>query len=206
MAVRDILLVVDVQNDFCPGGALPVHHGDQVVPVINGIMDRFYRVAATQDWHPRNHMSFASNNPGKKPYDQITLGGINQVLWPDHCVPGTVGASFHSDLRTDRFDLVIRKGTHPMVDSYSAFLENDKKLKTGLDGYIRSMEPDGVYITGLATDYCVFYSAMDSASLGFKTYVIIDACRGIDIPENNIRLATETMEKNGIMILTTDML
>ena len=161
---------------------------------------------ATQDWHPHNHMSFASNNPGKKQYDQVMLGGVSQVLWPDHCVPGTVGAAFHSDLRTDRFDLVIRKGTHPMVDSYSAFIENDKKLKTGLDGYIRSMEPDGVYITGLATDYCVFYSAMDSASCGFKTHVIIDACRGIDIPENSIRLATETMEKNGIMILTTDML
>jgi nicotinamidase/pyrazinamidase len=206
MAKHDILLVVDIQNDFCPGGALPVHNGDQVIPVINRIMDRFYRVVATQDWHPQNHVSFASNHPGKRPYDQIRIGDIMQTLWPDHCVPGTRGAAFHKDLRTDRFDLVVRKGSHPAVDSYSAFLENDKIIKTGLDGYLKSVAAERVFLAGLATDYCVFYSAMDAVSFGFDTAVVIDACRGIDIPENNIDISIQTMKKKGITIITSEKL
>jgi nicotinamidase/pyrazinamidase len=204
MVNRDILLVVDVQNDFCPGGALAVKEGDRVVPVINRIMDRFYRVVATQDWHPQNHISFASNNPGKKPYEQIRIGDITQTLWPDHCVPGTIGAAFHAGLRTDRFDLVVRKGSNPAVDSYSAFLENDKIIKTGLEGYLKSVKAERVFLAGLATDYCVFYSAMDAVSFGFNTTVIIDACRGIDVPENNIELSVQAMRMNGVQIITSD--
>jgi nicotinamidase/pyrazinamidase len=204
MVNRDILLVVDVQNDFCPGGALAVKEGDRVVPVINRIMDRFHRVVATQDWHPQNHISFASNHPGKKPYEQIRLGDINQILWPDHCVPGTEGSAFHAGLHADRFDLVVRKGSNPAVDSYSAFLENDKIIKTGLEGYLQSIKAERVFLAGLATDYCVFYSAMDAVSFGFNTTVIIDACRGIDVPENNIELSVQAMRMNGVQIITSD--
>lgn len=204
MVNRDILLVVDVQNDFCPGGALAVKKGDRVVPVINRIMDRFHRVVGTQDWHPQNHISFASNHPGKKPYEQIRVGDIIQTLWPDHCVPGTNGSAFHAGLRADRFDLVVRKGSNPAVDSYSAFLENDKIIKTGLEGYLHSIKAGRVFLAGLATDYCVFYSAVDAVSFGFNTTVIIDACRGIDIPENNIELSIQVMKMKGIQIITSD--
>ena len=206
MKKRDVLIVVDVQNDFCPGGALAVAEGDLVVPVINRIMGGFYRVVATQDWHPKNHVSFASNHPGKKPFEQIMIGEITQTLWPDHCVPGTKGAAFHEGLHADRFDLVVRKGTNPAVDSYSAFLENDKKIRTGLDGYLKSVKAGRVFLAGLATDYCVFFSAMDAASFGFKTTVIIDACRGIDVPEHNIEISIQAMKKKGITIITSDTL
>jgi nicotinamidase/pyrazinamidase len=204
MEKRDVLIVVDVQNDFCPGGALAVAEGDLVVPVINRIMGRFYRVVATQDWHPREHVSFASNHPGKKPFEQIRIGEIAQTLWPDHCVPGTKGAAFHEGLDADRFDLVVRKGTNPAVDSYSAFLENDKITMTGLDGYLKSIKAERLFLAGLATDYCVFFSAMDAASFGFQTAVIIDACRGIDMPENNIENSVQAMKKKGIEIITSD--
>lgn len=201
MATRDVLIVTDVQNDFCPGGALAVGEGDRIVPVINGIIDRFHRIVATQDWHPRHHMSFASNHPGKKPYDQVELGGIVQTLWPDHCVAGTPGAGFHPGLNPDRFDIIVRKGTNPAVDSYSAFLENDKKTRTGLDGYLKSIGADRVFFCGLATDYCVFYSAMDAASFGFDTLVIIDACRGIDVPAGSIERSIGEMKGKGIRMI-----
>lgn len=204
MKKHDVLIVVDVQNDFCPGGALEVKGGDLVVPVVNRIMDRFYRVVATQDWHPGDHVSFASNHPGKKSFEQIRIGDIMQTLWPDHCVPGTKGAAFHEDLNADRLDLVVRKGTNPQVDSYSAFLENDKVTRTGLDGYLKSVKATGVFLAGLATDYCVFFSAMDAASFGFNTAVIIDACRGIDVPENNIDVSIKAMKKKGVNIITSD--
>jgi nicotinamidase/pyrazinamidase len=203
MTTRDILIVTDVQNDFCPGGALAVSGGDLVVPVINGIIDSFHRIVATQDWHPKHHSSFASNHPGKKPFDQIDLGGVVQTLWPDHCVAGTAGAAFHPGLNPDRFDIIVRKGTNPAVDSYSAFLENDKKIRTGLDGYLKSIGAGRVFFCGLATDYCVFYSAMDAASFGFDTLVILDACRGIDVPENNIDRSIAEMKKNGIRIIAS---
>lgn len=201
MATRDVLIVTDVQNDFCPGGALAVGEGDRIVPVINGIIDRFHRIVATQDWHPRHHMSFASNHPGKKPYDQVELGEFVQTLWPDHCVAGTPGAGFHPGLNPDRFDIIVRKGTNPAVDSYSAFLENDKKTRTGLDGYLKSIGADRVFFCGLATDYCVFYSAMDAASFGFDTLVIIDACRGIDVPAGSIERSIGEMKGKGIRMI-----
>jgi nicotinamidase/pyrazinamidase len=206
MKKRNVLIVVDVQNDFCPGGALEVKEGDRVVPVINRIMDGFYRVVATQDWHPRDHVSFASNHSGRKPFEQIKIGDITQTLWPDHCVPGTRGAAFHEGLHADRFDLVVRKGSDPAVDSYSAFLENDKKTRTGLDGYLKSIQAEQVFLAGLATDYCVFFSAMDAVSFGFKTLVVIDACRGIDVPENSIEISVQTMKKKGVEIITSDLL
>ena len=203
MKKRNVLIVVDVQNDFCPGGALAVTEGDLVVPIINRIMGSFHRVVATQDWHPREHVSFASNHPGKKPFEQIRIGDLSQTLWPDHCVPGTKGADFHEGLHADRFDLVVRKGSNPAVDSYSAFLENDKKTRTGLDGYLKSIKAERLFLAGLATDYCVFFSAMDAVSFGFKTVVIIDACRGIDVPDNNIEISLQTMKKKGINIITS---
>ncbi|MBP7734575.1 MAG: bifunctional nicotinamidase/pyrazinamidase [Spirochaetes bacterium] len=201
MTTRDVLIVTDVQNDFCPGGALAVGEGDRIVPVINGIIDRFHRIVATQDWHPKHHMSFASNHPGKKPYDQVELGGIPQTLWPDHCVAGTAGAGFHPGLNPDRFDVIVRKGTNPAVDSYSAFLENDKKTRTGLDGYLKSINAGRVFFCGLATDYCVFYSAMDAASFGFDTLVILDACRGIDVPAGSIDRSIGEMKSRGIRLI-----
>ncbi len=201
MATRDVLIVTDVQNDFCPGGALAVGEGDRIVPVINGIIDRFHRIVATQDWHPKRHLSFASNHPGKKPYDQVELGGVVQTLWPDHCVAGTAGAAFHPGLNPDRFDIIGRKGTNPAVDSYSAFLENDKKTRTGLDGYLKSIGAERVFFCGLATDYCVFYSAMDAASFGFDTLVIIDACRGINVPAGSIERSIGEMKGKGIRMI-----
>ncbi|MBP7583784.1 MAG: bifunctional nicotinamidase/pyrazinamidase [Spirochaetes bacterium] len=196
-----ILIITDVQNDFCPGGALAVKGGDEIVPVINSISGKFDRVVATQDWHPRDQVSFASNHPGKKPFDQVEAGGVLQTLWPDHCVQGTGGAAFHPALDTTCVDIVIRKGTNPVVDSYSAFLENDKKTKTGLDGCLASLGAGEVYFCGLATDYCVFYSAMDSVRFGLSTSVIIDACRGIDVPPGAVDRAVAEMRAAGIRIV-----
>ncbi len=201
MKTRDVLIVTDVQNDFCPGGALAVREGDLVVPVINGIMGRFHRVVATQDWHPENHASFASNHPGKKPFDQVDQGGGMQTLWPDHCVAGTAGAAFHPGLHAAHFNLIVRKGSNPAVDSYSAFLENDKITVTGLEGYLKAIGADRVFLCGLATDYCVFYSAMDSISSGFTTAVVIDACRGIDVPDGSIDRSIREMRQKGIRII-----
>ncbi|MBN1533697.1 MAG: bifunctional nicotinamidase/pyrazinamidase [Spirochaetes bacterium] len=198
------LIVTDVQNDFCPGGALAVPGGDLIVPVINRVIDRFDAVVATQDWHPRHHMSFASNHRGRKPFDVITMGGVEQVLWPDHCVQGTAGAAFHPGLNTDSAHLIIRKGTDPDIDSYSTFIENDKRRITGLEGYLRSLGIDEVYLCGLATDFCVLYSALDSAALGFATTVVLDACRGIDVPAGSVGRAVETMKARGIRIISSD--
>lgn len=195
------LLVIDVQNDFCPGGSLAVRDGDQVVPVINHFTSKFSRVVATQDWHPDDHVSFAKNHPKKNVYDRVEVNGLSQVLWPIHCVQGTIGADFHPALKTEDFDVILRKGTNPSVDSYSAFMDNDKKLMTGLEGYLRSLGISKVFICGLATDYCVFFSAMDAVSLGFSTHVIIDACRGVDVPENNIANRIKMMKENGVVLL-----
>ncbi|MCX7679016.1 MAG: bifunctional nicotinamidase/pyrazinamidase [Spirochaetes bacterium] len=200
------LIVIDVQNDFCPGGALAVPNGDEVVMIINSMMNKFDRIIATQDWHPQNQISFASNHPGKNPFDEIEVNGYRQTLWPDHCVQGTKGADFHPHLNVTRMDLIVRKGTSPHVDSYSAFLENDRKTKTGLDGYLASIAADEVYLCGLATDFCVFYSAMDAREFGFQTAVIIDACRGIDIPTGNVERALNDMRARGIRIVRSAML
>ncbi len=197
------LLIIDVQNDFCPMGRLPVKDGDQVVPIINQIQKRFFRVIATQDWHPENHLSFAINHPDKKVYDIIQLNGVKQTLWPVHCVAGTKGAQFHPNLNTHAIHLILRKGLNPRIDSYSAFMENDRKTETGLAGYLKELKIKEVFLCGLATDYCVLYSALDAVRLGFQTYVILDACRGVDFPENNIEKALEKMKQHNIKLINS---
>ena len=178
---RDVLLVVDIQNDFCPGGALAVPHGDEVVPVINALAARFAHVVLTQDWHPHDHLSFASCHPGKAPFKTVELAYGSQILWPDHCVQGTPGAAFHDDLRIPHAELVLRKGYHRAIDSYSAFYENDRKTPTGLAGYLGERGFKRVFLAGLAYDFCVRYSAEDARREGFEAFVIEDACRGIDL-------------------------
>ncbi len=177
----DVLIVVDVQNDFCTGGALAVPGGEKVVPAINRIAEKFEHVVLTQDWHPENHVSFASNHPHKRPFDTIELNYGPQVLWPDHCIQGSAGASFHMALETNRASLVLRKGIHRNIDSYSAFYENDRKMPTGLAGYLRERQWKTLFFAGLAFDFCVRYSAEDARRAGFEAVVIEEACRGIDI-------------------------
>jgi nicotinamidase/pyrazinamidase len=178
---RDVLLVVDVQNDFCPGGSLPVPNGHEVVPLINRLASRFAHVMLTQDWHPRRHQSFASTHPGRKPFDTVAVAYGPQVLWPDHCVQGTSGAEFHPDLGIPHAELVLRKGYHRAIDSYSAFYENDRTTPTGLAGYLRERGLGRIFVVGLAFDFCVRYSAEDARREGFGVVVIEDACRGIDL-------------------------
>ena len=178
---NDVLLVIDVQNDFCPGGALAVGEGDAVVPVINALTERFDHVVLTQDWHPAGHSSFASVHSGSAPFEVITMPYGPQVLWPDHCVQGTVGAAFHAKLLVDRAELVIRKGFRGAIDSYSAFYENDRRTPTGLAGYLRERGFKRVFLAGLATDYCVYYSAVDARREGFEAIVIESGCRAIDL-------------------------
>jgi len=178
---RDLLLIVDVQNDFCPGGALAVPRGDEVGPVINALAGKFAHVVLTQDWHPRGHSSFASSHPGSKPFETIEVAYGQQVMWPDHCVQGTRGAAFRDDLHADRAEIVLRKGYHREIDSYSAFYENDRKTRTGLAGYLRERGLTRVFLAGLAFDFCVRYSAEDAHREGFEAVVIEDACRAIDL-------------------------
>ena len=178
---RDVLLVVDIQNDFCPGGGLAVPRGDEVVPLVNRLALDFPHVVLTQDWHPRGHLSFASSHPGMKPYQTIAVAYGTQVLWPDHCVQGTKGAAFRDDLKIPHAELVLRKGYHREIDSYSAFYENDRKTRTGLAGYLRERGFARVFLAGLAYDFCVRYSAEDAKREGFEAIVIEDACRGIDV-------------------------
>lgn len=178
---EDLLLVVDVQNDFCPGGALAVGEGDAVVPVINRLAGRFEHVVLTQDWHPAGHSSFASSHPGSAPFQTIEVPYGPQTLWPDHCIQGTPGAEFHAGLDADRAQLIIRKGFRRAIDSYSAFFENDKTTSTGLAGYLRERGLRRIFLAGLATDFCVHYSAMDARRLGFEAIVIETGCRAIDL-------------------------
>lgn len=191
---RDILLVVDLQNDFCLGGRLVVPGGEEIAPLVNRLADRFQHVILTQDWHPQGHLSFASSHPGHAPFDKIKVAYGEQQLWPDHCVQGTAGAEFRSDLKIHQAELVLRKGYHPLIDSYSAFRENDRKTRTGLAGYLRERGFARVFLAGLAFDFCVRYSAEDAAAEGFGTIVIEDACRSIDIngsaAETRARLAS----------------
>lgn len=178
---NEALIAIDVQNDFCPGGALEVPEGDQVVGMINSMMKEFPATILTQDWHPPGHSSFASSHKGKNPFETVELHYGGQVLWPDHCVQGTDGAGFHSELDTNVADLVIRKGFRAGIDSYSAFFENDRRTPTGLEGYLRTRGIDSLYLAGLATDFCVGFSALDARSLGFNVTVFLDACRAIDL-------------------------
>ena len=180
-AASSALIVVDVQNCFLPGGSLAVKEGDQIIPVINRIAKGFENVVMTQDWHTPHHISFASTHEGKKPFEVIKLAYGNQVLWPDHCVQGTEGAQIAKDINIPQAELIIRKGYHNEVDSYSAFLEADKETHTGLGGYLKERGIDTVFITGLATDFCVAWTAVDARHAGLTTYVVEDACRGIDV-------------------------
>ncbi len=175
------LIVIDVQNDFCPGGALAVTGGDEVVPVINALEQDFEHVVLTQDWHPQHHSSFASSHPGKQAFETVTMPYGEQTLWPDHCIQGSGGAAFHPHLSRTKCELIIRKGFRPAIDSYSAFFENDHTTPTGLSGYLGERGIKEITLAGLATDYCVAYSALDAARLGFKTTVRLDACRAIDL-------------------------
>ncbi|MBK5199392.1 MAG: bifunctional nicotinamidase/pyrazinamidase [Methyloceanibacter sp.] len=180
----DVLVVVDIQNDFCPGGSLSVPHGDEVVPLINRLAEHFEHVVLTQDWHAPDHLSFASAHPGKQPYKTVMLPYGAQILWPDHCVRATRGAEFHKDLQVPHAALVLRKGIHRTIDSYSTFYENDRTTPTGLVGYLRERGFSRVFLAGLALDFCVRYSAEDAYREGFQVVIIEDACRGIDVNDS----------------------
>lgn len=193
------LIVIDVQNDFCPGGLLAVAEGDAVVPLANAMMDNFAAVVLTQDWHPTNHASFAANHPGAEAFSVTQMPYGPQVLWPVHCVIGSEGAAFHPGLRTDRADLVIRKGFRPGIDSYSAFFENDRTTPTGLEGYLRNRGISEVTLVGLATDFCVNYSALDAARLGFGVTVAMQACRAIDL-NGSLDAARKGMRAAGVRL------
>jgi len=178
---RDVLVVVDVQNDFCPGGALAVPQGDEMVPSVNRLAAGFAHVILTQDWHPRGHASFASSHPGRHPFETIELPYGQQILWPDHCVQGTQGAAFHPGLDVPHAELVVRKGFRSAIDSYSAFRENDHRTRTGLAGYLKERGFERVTLCGLATDFCVLFSAIDGREAAFEVSVVTSACRGIDV-------------------------
>jgi nicotinamidase/pyrazinamidase len=194
---RSVLLVVDVQNDFLPGGGLAVPKGDEVIPVVNRLARRFANVVLTQDWHPADHLSFASRHPGRKPFETIKLGYGDQMLWPDHCVQGSTGAALHEGLDIPHAQLVIRKGFHREVDSYSAFREADRRTTTGLAGYLKARGLDRVFVAGLATDFCVGWTAIDARAESFETFVIEDASRAIDTP-GSLAAAWEAMTAAGV--------
>jgi len=198
------LILVDLQNDFVPGGALPVPEGGRIVPLINRLQPCFDLVVATQDWHPPDHGSFAANHPGHKPGDLIDLNGLPQILWPAHCVQDTPGADLLPDLDRTRIRRVFRKGTDPGVDSYSGFFDNGRRHATGLDAYLRQQGVRSVAVCGLATDYCVKYTALDAADLGFDTWLIEDACRGVNLQPNDVKQALEEMRRAGVHIARSD--
>lgn len=202
LASDDALLVVDPQVDFCPGGALAVPGGDEVIPLINGLAGRFRRVFLTQDWHPRGHSSFASSHDGRKPFETVELDYGPQTLWPDHCVQGTAGAAFHPDLHLPGAELVLRKGFHPGIDSYSAFVENDRRTPTGLASYLQERGIRRLFMAGLALDYCVHYSAVDGRRAGFHVVVLEDACRAIDL-QGSLAEARRCMAEAGVLLATT---
>lgn len=204
---NDALIIVDMQYDFIPGGSLPVEEGDLIITGINKVAKLFKKKSAqvvlTQDWHPKDHLSFASNHPGKSPGDEFTSkdGAIGPLLWPDHCVQGTKGAKFHKDLKIDVADTIIRKGMNPNVDSYSGFQDNDKKSETGLRNYLNSKEIKRIFICGLALDYCCYYTAMDGFDFGFDVFFLVDLTRGVDLPEGNVKNTLESMKNKGIKFL-----
>ena len=195
----DALLVVDVQNDFCPGGALAVADGDAVIEPANRLIELFDHVLLTQDWHPPGHRSFASSHPGRQAFETIDLDYGAQTLWPDHCVQGTEGAAFHRNLLAAKAELVVRKGFRPEIDSYSAFRENDRRTPTGLAGYLRERGLRRLFLCGLATDFCVLFSALDGVEAGFEVVVIEEACRGIDI-DGSVDLAWRQMAQSGVVV------
>lgn len=196
---NEALIVIDLQNDFCPGGALAVPGGDEIVAPINALLDDYHVRVLTQDWHPAGHSSFASSHQGTRPYDVIEMPYGPQVLWPDHCVIGSEGAAFHPGLQGDKADLILRKGFRREVDSYSAFFENDQSTPTGLEGYLKSRNVDTVVVCGLATDFCVNFSALDAASLGFKVTVIESLTRAIDL-DGSLSAARSGMTEVGVVL------
>jgi nicotinamidase/pyrazinamidase len=199
----DLLLVVDIQNDFCPGGRLAVPRGDEVVPLVNRLATIFPHVALTQDWHPAGHLSFASSHPGRNPFETITVSYGPQILWPDHCVQGTPGAEFHPALNIPHAGLVVRKGFRRAIDSYSAFFENDRRTPTGLAGYLRERGLKRVFLAGLAFDFCVRYSAEDAHGQGFAVVVIEDACRAIDV-EGSLQATRQSLAALGTAVITVN--
>ncbi|UVK85969.1 bifunctional nicotinamidase/pyrazinamidase [Pseudomonas sp. B21-051] len=202
---RSALLVIDVQNDFTPGGQLAVPEGDLIVPLINRLSGLFKQVIIAQDWHPTGHASFASSHPGRKPYEVIQLPYGEQTLWPDHCVQGTSGAEFHPKLDLPHAQLIIRKGCNPDIDSYSAFLEADRRTTTGLAGYLKERGIDTVYMVGLALDFCVMFSALDARAEGFNAFVVLDACRAIDM-DGSRATAMERMQTAGVGLIQSNQL
>ena len=202
--MKKALLLVDIQNDFLPGGALEVERGDEVIEVANRAMKYFDNIIATQDWHPADHRSFASQHKGKNPGEFIELNGLQQILWPDHCVPGTKGSEFAPGLDADKFTKVIRKGTDRDVDSYSGFFDNAHEKATGLEDYLRSQGIDELYIAGLATDYCVKYTALDARRLGFNTSLIIEGVRGVELNPGDCDAAIAEMKEAGVRVVSID--
>ena len=195
------LIIVDLQNDFLPGGALPVSHGHEVIPLANDLQQGFELVLATQDWHPPNHGSFAANHRGKKPGDRIMLDGIEQILWPVHCVQNTKGAEFAPSFDTSRIAHIFHKGIDPKIDSYSTFFDNAHRRETGLADYLKKRAINEIYLMGLALDYCVKYSTLDARQLGLNTYVIVDGCRGIELEAGDIERAIDEMKRVGAVLL-----
>lgn len=200
------LILIDIQNDFCPGGALAVPEGDQVVPIANRASLLYPLVVATQDWHPPDHGSFAANHPGKNVYDLGELGGLPQVLWPAHCVQNTPGAELHPNLDRTRLTRIFHKGTDPTIDSYSAFFDNGHKKSTGLGEWLRERGVTAVDLLGLATDYCVKFSALDAVQLGFTTRVIVDGCRGVGLQPGDIDAALSELHQAGVALISSDVL
>lgn len=195
----EALIVIDIQNDFCPGGALAVAGGDAIIPRVNGLLAEFPVRVLTQDWHPADHASFAANHPGAAPFSQTQMPYGPQVLWPTHCVQGTSGAAFHAALHADRADMILRKGFRRGIDSYSAFFENDRSTPTGLEGYLRTRCVRSLTLVGLATDFCVAYSALDAARLGFGVTVLMGACRAIDL-QGSLTAACDQMRAAGVRL------
>jgi len=196
----EALIVVDLQNDFCPGGALAVNGGNAIVPLVNTMIAEAEHVVLTQDWHPAGHSSFASSHPDKAPFDSMDMVYGQQTLWPDHCVQASQGAAFHPDLNWTKAELVIRKGFRPAIDSYSAFFENDRRTPTGLAGYLRERGITAITLCGLATDYCVAFSALDAVNQGFATKVRLDACRGIDL-DGSVAVMLDEMRGAGVVLV-----
>ena len=199
--VKNALLIIDIQNDFLPGGSLAVPKGDEIIPVVNKLQKKFELIVATKDWHPKNHKSFASQHRNKQYGDVIILNEQKQILWPDHCVQNSLGSEFPATLNTGKIERIFYKGTDKNIDSYSSFLDNDRKKKTGLEEYLKQKQVKDIYIAGLATDYCVKCTAFDGKTAGFNVFVIEDACRGVDLNKGDAKKALKEMEDRGIKML-----
>jgi nicotinamidase/pyrazinamidase len=195
------LILVDIQNDFMPWGALPVAEGDLIVPLVNALQEKFELIVATQDWHPPDHGSFASNHPGRQPGEVIDLHGIDQILWPDHCVQESEGAEFHRDLDMSRVAQIIRKGTDPAIDSYSGFFDNGHRKATGLDAWLKQQGAQELWVAGLATDYCVRFTVIDALALGYKVHLVRDACRGVNLKAGDVEGAIREMTAAGAAVV-----